>query len=106
MTKQERFKIFITNLNNAPSVSTRDAALTLLKNIMNEVENKYSGVAIDDYSERMHVFSFSAGGWMNLDDDPCYWDDSISKKHRLKIYNSGRIVILQIKSQEVLLDKK
>ena len=104
-TKSERFKIFLQRLQLAESADSREGALALLKQIMNEVEDGYSGYPMSEWDRRMHVYGWDHG-WENLDTDPCYWDDRISNKHRTWIFNDGRIVIESLHEQRILIDKQ
>lgn len=104
--KSVRFAAFIIQLNASAPASSREDAVALMKRVMKAVEDSY-GLPPDNFDQRMNVFSLDAGmGWMDLDSDPCYWDDSFSKTHRTKVYSSGRIVITRLKEPcEVVLDK-
>ena len=77
-----------------------------MREIMNKVEDQYN-LDKHDYVKRMHVFSLlDTVGWCDLDKDPCFWIDSYQKKHKVTIYNSGRIVIINMMNQNIILDKR
>lgn len=103
-TKSERFAIFIRKLTEAPPAGSRDTALALLQRVMDAVEDEHSGKDKTNYTERMHIWGWEFN-WRDLSSDPCYWDDSVAKKHRTQIYYNGRIVITDLKSAVVVLDK-
>jgi len=105
-TKRKRFEMFLTKLKDAPCACSRDGALDLLKQTMIQIEDEYSGTSRTNYSERMHVWSWEFE-WRDLDSDPCYWDDSVSRTHRTQIFHDGRIIITNLKSSAmaVVLDK-
>ena len=44
LSKRDRFKVFIERLRAAPAVSSDIEAIMLLRAILNEVEDEYSGV--------------------------------------------------------------
>lgn len=107
--KPVRLKLFIEKLRDHPPVTNREDALSLMVRLMAEAEDYYQ-LPPNDYSIRMGVFRPNQSydnGWKDLDSDPCYWDDSVSKTHRTLVYNSGRIVIKKIKENPaiVVLDK-
>jgi len=100
MQKNERFSIFINRLRSADPARSRDEALALMKQIMNEVEDEFSGLPRSNFADRMHIYGFDPFyGWQDLDQNPCWWDDSIAKIHRTEIYNDGRIVITRTRGQ-------
>ncbi|MGH1577568.1 hypothetical protein [Planktotalea sp.] len=105
-SKAIRFERFIERLRSERRADDRSDAHFLMTEVMNAIEDGY-GFEPNDYSNRMHVFTLSADfDWKNIDDDPCYWDDALSAKHRTEIFNNGRIVITQIhEPKAVLLDK-
>ena len=103
-SKSIRFEKFIAQLRTADPVSNRDEALALMMQVMNSVEDHYK-LPKGDYIVRMHVFPFHLG-WQELGSNPCYWDDHPPSKHRVLLYDDGRIVIRQIHEPEhILLDK-
>jgi hypothetical protein len=105
MSKRQRFAIFIARLKDAPAVDSRESALELMKHVMDKVEDEHSGTGRTDFSERMHVWGWGFQ-WTDLDKDPCCWDDTAGKVHRMQIFNNGRIVITNLKSSgSVVLDK-
>jgi hypothetical protein len=89
--KSLRFTEFVELLRNERAAVDRDDALSLMTKTMNAVEDSH-GFAPNDFTDRMHVFSWEFG-WKDLDGDPCYWDDAFSGKHRTKIFRNGRILI-------------
>jgi hypothetical protein len=44
LSKTKRLRLFIEQLDTAPSASTADGALDLLTRVLNEVEDQHSGV--------------------------------------------------------------
>ena len=99
--KRVRFETFVTNLRSARPATDRGGALLLMMQVMEDVENQYD---LPDY-ERMRVFSFDFG-WENLERDPCYWDDRAGNRHRVYIYDNGRILIKRLPDlHEVVIDK-
>jgi hypothetical protein len=105
-TKKERFAIFLERLKAASPVSSRECALELMTEIIDRVEDEFSVTVRSDFSERMHVWRWEFQ-WKDLDSDPCYWDDSANRTHRVIIYHSGRIIIKNLKvfPTTVILDK-
>lgn len=103
--KFQRFATFITKLQAARNPTSREDAVELMRQVMKAVEDQYG--LPNDFDYRMHVFPLDANlGWKDLDKDPCYWDDAISKTHRTEVYNSGRIVITRLKPpSHVVLSK-
>ncbi|MEY0519923.1 hypothetical protein AB7341_19845 [Providencia huaxiensis] len=104
-----RLNLFFEKLLAHPPVADRKEALSLLVRIMAEVEDFY-GLPKNDFPTRMGVFrpqENNPNDWKDLDSDPCYWDDSLTKTHRTIVYNNGRIIIKNIKSNPavVVLDK-
>lgn len=73
-----------------------------MKEVMNELEDGFENVPA--YA-RMQVFSFDCD-WRDLEKNPCYWDDHASNRHRVYIYDDGRIVIKKLPTlREVVIDK-
>ncbi|MGQ5628754.1 hypothetical protein [Enterobacter cloacae] len=106
-SKYFRFKLFIAELQKHAPASNREEAVSFMKKIMNDIENRYN-LPKNDYITRMHVFGLDCNmGWKDLDSDPCYWDDMEKKNHRTYVYNNGRIVIKNIKvsPELIVLDK-
>lgn len=102
--KSVRFSEFIENLNKAEPSSSREESLSLMKELMKSVEDKY-GLPTQDLSVRMHVYSWDFG-WKDLDKNPCYWDDSWVQTHRTELYHEGRIVITRLKAPiKTVIDK-
>lgn len=101
--KKVRFEQFIEKLRNHNPVTNRNDAVTMMKELMKEVEDHHQ-LPTNDHIKRMTVYYLDAGvGWKNLESDPCYWVDHFMK-HRTLVYNSGRIVIEYVKGG-VVLDK-
>jgi hypothetical protein len=97
MNKRERFAIFLEQLMAAPPATSRPEALELVKNTMNQVEDMHSGLPWSNFTERMHVYGFDPlYSWRDLDQDPCYWDDSVAKTHRIYLFHDGRIQIYRL----------
>ncbi|MBB5360538.1 hypothetical protein HDE76_003782 [Rhodanobacter sp. ANJX3] len=97
LRKPERMKLFFERLKQAPRPTSRQDAINLIKRTLDEIEDQHSGLPRSNYDGRMHFWPISTDfGWMNIQSDPCYWDDSVVKRHRTYIFNNGRIVIFSI----------
>lgn len=107
MTKKERFAIFIKRLkDSSQKVNNRNEAFDLIKTTLDTIENENTPYPANDYVDRMHAFPILLDyGWENIDSDPCYWIDSVAKHHKLEIYNSGRIVITDLRANKIILDR-
>lgn len=101
--KGTRFREFIERVAAAPPAASREAALQLLKSVMDAVEMQHVG-AEAPFEHKMHVYGWEYE-WRDLDSDPCYWDDNWSKKHRTFLYHNGRIVISRMRAphKEILV---
>ncbi|MES2282500.1 MAG: hypothetical protein V4542_13895 [Pseudomonadota bacterium] len=105
-SKSVRFSEFVGKLKAERAATGREDAVMLMKKVMKLVEDAY-GLPDNDFDRRMNVFALNANmGWMNLDTDPCYWDDNQTKIHRTEVYKDGRIVISRNKAPiAIVLDK-
>lgn len=107
MQKRERMRIFFERLKAAEPATSRDDALALMKRIMDQVEDEFSGLPWSNFGQRMHIYGFEPlYNWQNLEGNPCWWDDAQSRVHRTELYNDGRIVIKRLSgTSELMLDK-
>lgn len=107
MQKRERMRIFFERLENAEPAKSRQEALDLMRRIMDQVEDEFSGLPWSNFGQRMHIYGFDRlYNWQNLDGNPCWWDDANSRVHRTELYNDGRIVIKRVNGvPAVMVDK-
>jgi|SRR5690554_2785808 len=93
MTKPERVKIILGRLLQAEPASDRESANQLIKDVVNSVEDEFSGLPYDvtKYNDRMYFYSLHIDGWEDLDGDPCHID--LNGKHRVFLFNNGSIKI-------------
>lgn len=100
-TKQERLEIIFEKLRSEPPISNRNQANDLICKVVNEVEDKETGLPLDfnSNSGRMFFYSFSIDQWENLDSDPARLD--LNGKHVVELYNNGSIVIFSKRYDEV-----
>ncbi|MBE3976996.1 hypothetical protein HJ138_22490 [Vibrio parahaemolyticus] len=93
MTKAERVKIILERLKQAKPASDRESANKLIKDIVNSVEDEFSGLPNDitKPNDRMYFYSLLIDEWQDLDCDPCHID--LNGKHRVYLFNNGSIKI-------------
>ena len=98
MTKAERVKIILERLQQAKPASDRESANQLIKDVVNSVEDEFSGLPYDmtKPTDRMYFYSLFIDEWQDLDGDPCHIN--LNGKHRVYLFNNGSIKIDRIAS--------
>ncbi|MEZ8314331.1 hypothetical protein [Vibrio splendidus] len=96
MTKGERLKVILEKLKEANPANDRESANKLIKDIVNSVEDEFSGLPFNMGvpNDRMYFYSLFIEEWQDLDKDPCHIN--LNGKHRVYLYNNGAIKIDRI----------
>lgn len=102
MVKGERLKIILERLQVANPGHDRESANQLIKEIVNAVEDEFSGLPsnIGVPNDRMYFYSLFIEEWQDLDEDPCYID--LNGKHRVYLFHNGSIKIYRIIEQPAI----
>ena len=105
--KQERFRLFLRTLADAPAVANRDEAYELLAGTLNQVEDEYSGVpyAPDQYLNDARMYPPQQDALRGVPDRPD-WVRYRSRGHNTWITDQGAIRITTTQGSEVVFEKR
>lgn len=106
LSKQERFRLFLTRLGKEPAASSMEEALFLIVKVLNAVEDEFSGVPYspDDYLDDGRMYPPREDAARDVPGRP----DLIryrNRAHNTWVSQSGAIRITTVRDGEIIFEK-